>query len=113
MGVRMKEDISGLISTMMQTHSDIDLSRMLTQNNMFDAAVLRAFLLDQFGDDDDFREFLEDTQIDNAFIRGFMAGLIQTLLVERGHGERLGRQSHSELLALFDAASAYIIESSI
>lgn len=113
MGVTMKEDISGLISTMMQTHSDIDLSRMLTQNNMFDAAVLRAFLLDLAGDDDDFREFLEDTQIDNAFIRGFMAGLIQTLLVERGHGERLGRQSHSELLALFDAASAHLIESSI
>jgi len=113
MGVRMKEDISGLVAAMIQTNNGVDLSRMLTQNNLFDAAVLRAFLLDLAGDDEDFREFLEDTQIDNAFIRGFMAGLIQALLIERGHGERLGRQSHNEFVALFDASSAHLLESSI
>ena len=109
----MEEDISGIISTMIQNHSGVDLTRMLTQNNMFDAAVLRAFLLDLAGDDDDFQEFLEDTQIDNAFIRGFMAGLIQSLLIERGHGEMLGRPSHGEFLALYDAASAHLLESSL
>lgn len=113
MGVKMEEDISGIISTMIQNHSGVDLTRMLTQNNMFDAAVLRAFLLDLAGDDGDFQEFLEDTQIDNSFIRGFMAGLIQSLLIERGYGEILGRPSHSEVLALYDAASAHLIESSV
>ena len=113
MGASMREDISGLISAMIQTHNGVDLSRMLTQNNMFDAAILRAFLLDLTGDDDDFKEFLEDTQIDNSFIRGFMAGLIQSLLIERGHGEMLGRPSHTEFLAIYDAASAHLLESSL
>jgi hypothetical protein len=113
MGATMREDISGLISAMMQTHSGVDLTRMLTQNNIFDAAILRAFLLDLVGDDDDFKEFLEDTQIDNSFIRGFMAGIIQSILIEKGHGEVLGRPSHGELLALYDSASAHLIESSL
>jgi len=109
----MREDISSLITSMMQNHSGVDLARMLTQNNMFDAAILRAFLLDLTGDDEDFKEFLDDTQIDSSFIRGFMAGLIQTILVERGHGEIIGRPSHAELLALYDAASAHLMESSL
>ena len=109
----MREDITGLISAMIQNHNGVDLSSMLSQSNIFDAAILRAFLLDLAGDEEDFQEFLNETEIDNSFIRGLMAGLVQALLIERGHGEGLGRPSHSEFLAIFDAAAAHLIESSL
>ena len=112
MGARVREDISSIISNMLHTNPTIDLSHMLTPENMFDAAVLRAFLLDD-SDEEDRREFFSETSIDSSFLRGFMAGLIQALLIERGHGETLGRSSHGEFVDLFDSARAYFMENSM
>jgi len=111
-GVR-GEDISGIIASMLHTSNNIDLSRMLTQDNMFDAAVLRAFLLDLSGDDGDLEEFFTETNLDGSFIRGLMAGLVLSLLIQKSHGEALGRPSHAEAVAIYDSAGAYLIESAI
>ncbi len=112
MGTAMREDVSSIISSILHT-SSIDLGRMLTQENVFDATILRAFLLDTEGDEGDLADFLSETNIDGSFIRGFMAGLVQGILIERGHGEILGRPSHAEILAIYDAALAHLMESSI
>jgi hypothetical protein len=106
------EDISRIIASMIQPRNNIDLSRMLTQENMFDAAVLRAFLLD-LTDDGDLEEFFAETNLDGAFVRGLMAGLVLSILIQKTHGEILGRPSHAEVAAIFDCAGAYLIESAI
>lgn len=108
MGASVREDISSLINNMLQTHNNVDLSRMLTQENMFDASIMRAFLLDD--SEEDTIQFFDDAGITPAFLRGFMAGLIQALMIERGHGEVMGRMSHAEMSAIFDSARAYLME---
>mgnify|MGYP003111011402 CR=1 FL=1 len=112
MGAKVREDISSIISSMLHTSATADLSRMLTSENMFDAAVLRAFLLDD-SDEEDTREFFKETSINSSFLRGFMAGLIQALMIERGHGEAMGRMSHAEFADIFDAARAYHMENAM
>jgi len=110
----MREDISSLISTMLHTNNAIDMSSMLTQENMFDAAILRSMLLDYAEEEDtDAFEFFEDTKIDESFLRGFMAGMVQTILIERSHGEVLGRLSHTDVMMLYEATRAFLMEDGI
>ena len=113
MGPEMREDISSLVSSMLHTTTKIDLSRLLSQENVFDASLLRSFLFDLHEDESDFEDFFNDFNIDESFLRGFMAGLIQVVLVERAHGEAMGRFSHAEIVELYDAALAYLMESSV
>lgn len=111
MGASMREDISSLISAMLHSNATVDLSRMLTQEAMFDASIMRAFLFDD--NEEDRSEFFGDSGIDSTFLRGFMAGVIQVLMVERVHGEVMGRMSHAEVSALYDSARAYLMEYSM
>jgi len=109
----MREDISSLVSSMLHTNTRIDLSNMLTQENMFDASLLRSFLLDFHEDESDFEDFFSDVEMDESFLRGFMAGLVQSIMIERAHGEVIGRLSHAEFVELYDAACAFLMESSV
>lgn len=110
----MKEDLSSLLSAMLHTNTNVDMSRMLTQENMFDAAILRTMLLDFVEEEDsDAEEFFHDAKIDETFLRGFMAGLVQVLMIERGHGETIGRKPHAEVVALYDATRAFLMEDTI
>ena len=109
----MREDINSIVSTMMNTNNVVDLDRVLTKAVCFDAAVMRAFLLDSAEDESDMEEFFNDMSLDDSFMRGFMVGLVQSLLIERSNGEVMGRHSHSEIVEMFDAAAAHSIESSL
>lgn len=109
----MKEDFSQIISSMLHSNTALDLGRVLTKENTFDAAVLRSFLFDSFSDESDMEDFFSDANLDESFLRGFMAGLIQCLLVERSRGEVMGRPSHADLLKMYDAAAGYMLESSM
>lgn len=112
-GATMREDISHVISSMLHSNTALDLGRVLTKENTFDAAVLRAFLFDSFNDESDMEDFFADSNLDESFLRGFMAGLVQCLLIEKSRGEVMGRASHADLLRMYDAASAYMLESSM
>ena len=112
-GATMREDISHVISSMLHSNTALDLGRVLTKENTFDAAVLRSFLFDSFSDESDMEDFFSDANLDESFLRGFMAGLIQCLLVERSRGEVMGRPSHADLLKMYDAAAGYMLESSM
>jgi hypothetical protein len=68
---------------------------MLTQENMFDASLLRSFLLDFHEDESDLEDFFSDVEMDESFLRGFMAGLVQSIMIERAHGEVIGRLSQA------------------
>lgn len=109
----MREDISSLVSSMLHSNIASDLERILTKENSFDAAVLRSFLLDAFHDTEDTDEFFEDMKLGETFLRGFMAGLIQCLLLQRSRNEVMGRPSHADILQLYDASYAYIMESKL
>lgn len=109
----MKEDISHLVSSMLYSNIASDLSRMLTKENIFDGAVMRAFLMDSCEDDSDMEDFFADMAIDESFLRGFMAGLVQCILIDRSRGETMGKPSHADILSLYDATSAYLLESRV
>ena len=90
------------------------MSRMLTQEHIFDATILRTMLLDFVEEEEtDVVEFFHDAKIDESFLRGFMAGMVQTIVVERQHGEVLGRMSHGEIVAIYDAARAFLMEDTV
>ena len=112
-GAKMREDISSLVSSMLHSNIANDLNRILTNENIFDASVLRSFILDTVHDREDADEFFDDMKLDESFIRGFMAGLIQCLLIQRSRNEVMGRPSHADILQLYDASSAYIMESKL
>jgi hypothetical protein len=57
--------------------------------------------------------FFSDVEMDESFLRGFMAGLVQSIMIERAHGEVIGRLSHAEFVELYDAACAFLMESSV
>ena len=39
----MRDDINMIISAMIHTQNEVDFSRIMTQENMFDASVIRSF----------------------------------------------------------------------
>ena len=45
------------------------------------------------------------------YLKGIMMGFVIALDTEKFHGESMGRNSHGEILHLFDAANAFLIES--
>ena len=64
-------------------------------------------------DESEFEDFFADVEMDESFLRGFMAGLVQSIMIERAHGENIGRLSHAEFVELYDAACAFLMESSV
>ena len=112
MGEMMREDISSILSAMYHTHHNYDLSYLLSPAHISEGNFIRT-VLDYFTDPD------EDEEIDSVivekmnpeYLRGIMMGLVIALDTEKGHGEHMGRSSHGEILHLFDAANAFLIES--
>ena len=48
----MRDDIDTIIRGMLQTESHVDFSRILTQENMFDASLIRSFLFQAFEEEE-------------------------------------------------------------
>ena len=96
----MREDISSIVSATlaaMNTNNVVDLDRVLTKAVCFDAAVMRAFLLDSSEDESDMEDFFDDMSFSGIF-----------------KAKNFGiRHSHAEIVEMFDAAAAHSIERSL
>jgi len=106
----MRDDIDTIIRGMLQTESHVDFSRILTQENMFDASLIRSFLFQAF-EEEEFEE--EMFNLSDDFIRGVLSGLMLAVMVERRNGERMGTRSHAEIVDLYDSGLAYLAEKAI
>lgn len=107
---QMRDDIDTIIRGMLKTDSQVDFSRILTQENMFDASLIRSFLFQAFEEE----EFEEEMFIlSDDFIRGVLSGLMLAVMVERRNNERMGTRSHAEIVDLYDSGLAYLAEKTI
>lgn len=106
----MRDDINMIISAMIHTQNEVDFSRIMTQENMFDASVIRSFLLQAF-EEDEFEEDMLDLSDD--FIRGVLTGLSLSLMTQRMHSEPMGSPSHSDIVDMYDSGLAYLTEKAV
>jgi len=107
---QMRDDIDTIIRGMLKTDSQVDFSRILTQENMFDASLIRSFLFQAFEEE----EFEEEMFIlSDDFIRGVLSGLMLAVMVEKRNNERMGTRSHAEIVDLYDSGLAYLAEKTI
>ena len=97
----------------MEARLEQTILKNLIQSEEFARKCVPFIKSDYFTDPD------EDEEIDSIivekmnpeYLRGIMMGLVIALDTEKGHGEHMGRSSHGEILHLFDAANAFLIES--
>ena len=106
----MRDDIHTIVSAMMHNNRGLDFSRIMTQENMFDASLIRSFLLQAF-DEEEFED--EMLELSDDFIRGVLSGIVLSLMVKRTTGEPMGTPSNAELIDLYDSGVAYITENKV
>jgi len=107
---KMRDDIHTIVSAMMHNNRGLDFTRIMTQENMFDASLIRSFLLQAF-DEEEFED--EMLELSDDFIRGVLSGIVLSLMVKRTSGEPMGTPSNAELIALYDSGIAYITENKV
>tara|TARA_R100001460_G_scaffold13125_1_gene29741 strand:+ start:7432 stop:7773 length:342 start_codon:yes stop_codon:yes gene_type:complete len=107
---KMRDDIHTIVSAMMHNNRGLDFSRIMTQENMFDASLIRSFLLQAF-DEEEFED--EMLELSDDFIRGVLSGIVLSLMVKRTTGEPMGTPSNAELIDLYDSGVAYITENKV
>lgn len=112
MGEMMREDISSILSAMYHTHHNYDLSYLLSPAHISESNFIRT-VLDYFTDPDEDEEMDEviAERLSPEYLKGIMMGMVIALDTEKFHGEVMGRSSHGEILHLFDAANAFLLES--
>ncbi len=107
---KMRDDINMIISAMLHTENHVDFSRILTRENMFDASIIRSFLL-QALDEEEFEEDMLDVSDD--FVRGIVSGLMLSIMIQKRNNEPLGSPSHADIVDLYDCGIAYLAEKAI
>ncbi len=107
---KMRDDIHTIVSAMMHNNRGLDFTRIMTQENMFDASLIRSFLLQAF-DEEEFED--EMLELSDDFIRGVLSGIVLSLMVKRTSGEPMGTPSNAELIDLYDSGIAYITENKV
>ena len=110
MGSKVREEFSTLLAALNHNAQHVDLSRVLSVENSFDATLIRGFLIEAFQDDDFDTDMIA---LSDEFVRGVLSGLCLCLSVERKHGEKMGRSSHAEMVHLYDSGMAYLTEKAL